>query len=100
MSDTTTTVIETPDATVPEPRPRIRVGAIVWGVLVTAIAASALYIRADISRSTEFATWLGGLTPVSIGLLAILAVGLFVLIVALLSVVKRAQTRGGHPPVG
>ena len=113
MSDTNAYVIttpletadEVPDATPPPPRPRTRWAAIVWGLVVTAIAGAALYIRADSARSTEFATWVSGLTPLSLGLLAILAVGLFVLIVALLSVVKREQIKRRvreleGPPVG
>jgi peptidoglycan biosynthesis protein MviN/MurJ (putative lipid II flippase) len=113
MSDTNAYVITTPletvddvpDAPVPDPRPRIRWPAIVWGLIVTTVTATALYVRADVARSTDFATWINGLTPVSIGLLAILAVGLFVLIVALLSVVKREQIKRRAlelqgPPIG
>ena len=121
MSDTSEYVITQPvetsvlgtkdpatDVTPPAPRPRVRWGAIVWGLVVTAITVTALTIRLDESRSFDFAYWVGGLTPVSLGLIAILVIGLFVLIVALLSVVKGAQVRRRarelelweHPPVG
>jgi len=121
VTDTSKYVIATPvetsvldteerstDVTPPAPRPRVRWGAIVWGLVVTAITVTALTIRLDESRSFDFAHWVGGLTFMSLGLIMILVVGLFVLIVALLSVVKRAQVRRrarelelwAHQPVG
>ena len=103
MSDETIE-LPVPDATAATPpsapRPRLRVGAIVWGLIVTVIAATSLYVATNPPVRADVADWIGGLTPVSLGLIAILALGAIVLVASLVSVVKRAQLRRGGQPVG
>jgi len=105
MSDETIElqVPDAPAATSPSPsvpRPRLRVGAIVWGLIVTAVASTSLYVAANPPVRAELADWIGGLTPVSLGLIAILALGAIVLVASLVSVIMRAQLRRGGQPVG
>lgn len=96
--DTATEAI--PDT--PEPatgaRPRIRLGAVIWGLIVIATAAAILWVEGSAERRAAFATWLGGLTPASVTIIAVLALGAFVLVVSLTAVVRRSQRQ--HPPIG
>jgi hypothetical protein len=75
----------------PVARARIRAGAVVWGVLVLAAGALVLMYGGDPQRRAEAARWLGTLTPSSIGVIAVVAAGAIVLLLALLSVVRRSQ---------
>ena len=75
------------------PRPRIRSGAIVWGVIVSAVAVFMLGIVTSPANSAAFAEWTGALGWGGVTLAAVIAVGAFILIMALLSVIRAAQRR-------
>jgi len=75
------------------PRPRVRAGAIVWGVLVLAFAAAVLLIDGtDAGRST-FDRWQASLTPAGWAVTGIVALGVIVLLIAGTSAIRRAQRR-------
>ena len=76
------------------PRPRIRFGAIVWGVIVCAIAATVFWISTDEARRNAFGDWLTGLTPGTAGLIGMLVVGALLLLWGALAAVRRSQERG------
>ena len=88
MSDTTE--IET-DA--PAPRPRIRSGAIVWGLIVCATSIFTLAVISHPGRRAEFVDWAWNLGPGGQALVLILGLGGFILLLALLSLFRRAQGR-------
>jgi hypothetical protein len=75
------------------PRPRIRFGAILWGLLLCAMAAATLWISTDAARREAFGDWLLGLTPGTAGLIATLTIGALLLIWGSLTAIRRAQER-------
>ena len=101
-TDLTTELFDTPTAaqpahpagTAPLPRPRIRVGAIVWGVLLCAIAALTLWVTTDSSRARAFSDWFTGLPDGAAGLLLLLVVGALLLLWGALAAIRRSQERG------
>jgi hypothetical protein len=88
-----------PAATPRPPRPRLRLGAIVWGLIVTATAAVALSLASARESRAGVAEWLGGLTVGAIGLILLLAAGSVVLLISLVTVTRRALRGEEHPPV-
>ncbi len=98
MSDNTTTEIldqsGAPDPTPPVSTvrgPRVRVGAIVWGVLVAFLAATTLIVASSPEGRSGFRTWVDGLNPASITLLGILSLGVIILLITLASALRRMQ---------
>ncbi|TAM66636.1 MAG: hypothetical protein EPN48_16435 [Microbacteriaceae bacterium] len=84
----------TPSATSPAgPRPRIRSGAIVWGFLVSATAVLVLWAIGSPTNSAAFDAWAGSLSIGGIVLIAVISLGAFILLMALLSVVRREQRK-------
>lgn len=73
------------------PRPRVRAGAIAWGLIVCAIAGTVLAISTSPVTRAAFTEWSGGLTGGAIGLGVLLAAGFFSLLIGLLAVIRRAQ---------
>lgn len=88
MSDTTDT--ETDAAA---PRPRIRSGAIAWGLIVCALSGFVLTVVSHPGRRAEFADWAWGLGPAGQALALVLGLGCLILLLALLSLIRRAQRR-------
>ena len=74
-------------------RPRIRSGAIVWGLIVSATAVFLLAIVTSPANSAAFSTWTGSLGWGGAILAGVIALGAFILIMALLSVIRGAQRR-------
>ena len=79
------------------PRPRIRFGAIVWGLIVCTIAATVFWIASDDRRRDEFGGWITGLTPGTMTLLAMLILGGLLLLWGGLAAIRRSQERGASP---
>jgi len=75
------------------PRPRIRVGAIVWGMIVCITAATTLIVVNSRQLRGSFADWLGELTPDSVGILVLVAAGILLLLLGLVSLIRQAQRR-------
>jgi len=86
----TETTSSDPDAA----RPRVRIGAVVWGLIVTIVAAVTTLTVLDPVRSAEFADWAGDVSGESIGLIALIAVGGLILLLGLVSLLRQAQRRG------
>ncbi|WP_426519249.1 hypothetical protein ACPPVQ_04995 [Diaminobutyricibacter sp. McL0618] len=74
-------------------RPRIRWAAIVWGLIIAGIAATTLAIVGSPERRLAVADWASALTPGAFWILGVLVVGVFVLLLALLTLIRHAQRR-------
>jgi hypothetical protein len=77
----------------PVQRPRVRVGAIVWGVLVAAFAALVLTISTSPVARTAFDGWRASLSPTAWLLIGVIAIGVVVLLIAGVSAIRGAQRR-------
>lgn len=75
------------------PRPRIRTGAIVWGLIVTAVGAAALALLLNPAFREATIDALTSLTGFGIAIAAFALLGLFILVMALVVLIRRAQTR-------
>ena len=62
-----------------------------WGAILVAIAGFVLFTVSSPARQAAFDSWVAGLTPGAAWTLAVVAVGVFILILALLAVVRSAQ---------
>lgn len=83
---------ETPDVPVQAaPRPRIRWGAIVWGLIVCGIAAVTLQVTRTAESREGFALWLSKLTPGGVWLIVVLITGSILLLLGILAAIRRAQ---------
>ena len=80
-----------PAASVDLTGPRIRWAGIVWGLVLAAIAAVALWILLDPARQAELTSWLVGLNPATAIAVAVLLLGLFALITGIVGIARRAQ---------
>jgi uncharacterized integral membrane protein len=80
-------------ATVPQwhERPRTRWAAIVWGLIIAGIALTTLVIVGSPERRLALADWAATLTPGAFWILSVLVVGVFILVLALLALIRRAQ---------
>jgi hypothetical protein len=78
------------------PRPRLRVAAVVWGLIVAALAAGVGWFAIDPARVTAVGLRALSAAPADGAILLVallLAVGVVIVIGSLLSVVHRAQDR-------
>ena len=78
-------------ATVDLTGPRIRWAGIVWGLVLAAIAAVALWILLDPARQAELTSWIVALNPATAIAIAVLLLGLFALITGIVGIARRAQ---------
>lgn len=76
------------------PAPRIRWAAVVWGVVLAALAATAVWVVTDSARRDDVAEWLLSLSVAAGIAYAILAVGALVLIAGLVGIARRLQRAG------
>ena len=74
-------------------KPRVRSGAIAWGVIVIGIAVSVLVTVGSPTSRRDFAEWLGDLTTGSVAIIGVLALGVLILLLAGLALIRRAQRR-------
>jgi uncharacterized integral membrane protein len=81
------------DAASVVPRPRVRSGAIAWGLIVIAVGVALLAIVGVPSNASAFATWTASLTPAGFVIIGVIGLGAFILLMALLSIIRRAQRR-------
>ncbi|GAB3804318.1 hypothetical protein GCM10028798_24450 [Humibacter antri] len=77
----------------PPARPRVRVGAIVWGVLVAAFAAAVIAVSASPDARSAFDAWQASLTPAAWAVIGVVALGVAVLLIAVTSAIRSAQRR-------
>lgn len=78
-------------------RPRIRFGAIAWGLIVCGIAVTVLLVIGSAPSRTAFVSWLGTLTPGGYVLIGVLAFGGLILLWGLLGLIRSLQRRPGRP---
>lgn len=87
-----TDMTDTPDAaSTPLPAPRIRWAAVVWGLVLAGIAATALWIVSASERREAFVEWMLSLSVSAAVAYAVLAVGALVLVGGLVGMTRRAQ---------
>lgn len=75
------------------PRPRIRFGTIVWGLLVFAAGATLLTALRTPGQRNQLADWVFSLTPSDSILIVTIVVGAIVLVLGLLAVIRSQQKR-------
>lgn len=75
------------------PRPRIRVGAVIWGLLLAGVAALALWIATSPGRRADALETILGLDGFGWTVVVTVAVGGIVTLLALAAVIRRLQTR-------
>ncbi|WP_239525884.1 hypothetical protein [Microbacterium sp. B35-30] len=80
-----------PAASVDLTGPRIRWAGIVWGLVLAAIAAVALWVLLDPARQAVLTSWLVGLNPATAIAIAVLLLGMFALITGVVGIARRAQ---------
>lgn len=79
------------DAVTPLTRPRVRWAGIVWGLVLAAIAATALWVLADAERVDAVRQWFMGLTPAAVAAYVALTVGALALVAGLVGIARRVQ---------
>ena len=75
----------------PTATPRVRVGAIAWGLVVCIIAATILAIVTDTARSIAVATWLGSISTGNIWMIVLIMAGALTLLIGVASFIGQAQ---------
>jgi hypothetical protein len=85
------TAVPAPAVSVDLIGPRIRWAGIVWGLVLAAIAATALWILLDPARQAVLTSWLVGLNPATAIAIAVLLLGMFALITGVVGIARRAQ---------
>ncbi len=78
----------------PPPRPRVRFAAVVWGIVVAAIAATLVWVIADPARTDAAIGTLLAANPALVVVGLLLAAGVSILLGSLLAAVHRWQARG------
>ncbi|QDZ16141.1 hypothetical protein [Humibacter ginsenosidimutans] len=73
--------------------PRVRSGAIAWGAIVLLSAVAVLVIALNPEARAAYDSWQTSLTAGTIALLGIVALGVLILLFAVLSAIRRAQRR-------
>ena len=91
MMSTETVTVERIDTSLP--RPRIRVGAVVWGLIVTAVGAGALYLLTSPERRQAALDWVLSLTPFGFLIVGLAALGAFIFVIGIVVLIRDAQRR-------
>jgi len=92
VSDTTASAA--PSATedaAPLPRPRIRTGAALWGLVLIAVASYVLWAAATPERRESVVEAVLTLTPLGWTVVVVIAVGATITLLALAAVIRRLQ---------
>ncbi|MHA7987568.1 hypothetical protein ACX9R5_17355 [Rathayibacter sp. CAU 1779] len=77
-------------------RPRVRSGAIAWGLIVILASAALIALTAVPAAARWFEDWTNSLTPAGFAVVAVVVVGAFVLLLAGLSAIRGAQRRAAE----
>jgi hypothetical protein len=80
----------------PLPRPRIRVGAVVWGLIVTAVGAGSLYLLTSPERRQAAVDWVLSLTPFGFMIVGFAALGALIFVIGIVALIRDAQRRSGR----
>lgn len=89
MSDSTAP-LDTPSAEA-LPRPRIRAGAALWGLVLTGGAGWVLWIASDFSRRAELLDTALTMSPLAWTVAVVVAVGSAIALFSLAAVIRRLQ---------
>lgn len=76
-------------------RPRIRVGALLWGLVLTAVSGYMLWIAVDPGRRADALRSVLDLSPLGWAVVVLVAVGGTITLLALAAVIRRAQRPRG-----
>ena len=90
MSTETVTIERTET---PLPRPRVRVGAVVWGLIVTAVGAGALYLLTSAERRQAAIDWVTSLTPFGFVIVGLALLGALIFVIGIVVLIRDAQRR-------
>jgi hypothetical protein len=71
--------------------PRTRWAAIIWGLLLAAISATALWVTVDAGRRDAVAEWIVALSPAAIAAYLLLAAAAIALVSGLVGIARRVQ---------
>lgn len=75
------------------PRPRIRTGALLWGLVLLALGAATLWIASSPARRADAVDAVLGLDPFGWTVVAVIAIGGTLTLLALAAVIRSAQRR-------
>lgn len=102
MSTQTTTASTSRTETITPPRTRW--AAVIWGLLLAAVAATALWLVVDDTRRAGISDWVLTLTPGTISGLLVLTTGVLLLAAGAAGLLRRVQRRmntgGERHPIG
>lgn len=76
-----------------QPRPHIRWGGVVWGLLLIVFAAGTLFVLASPTRLAAAEVWFGALSPAGASSLIVAVAGLIIVVFALLAAIRSAQRK-------
>lgn len=98
MSDTTAAASTASDTARPAvagelPRPRIRTGAAIWGVLLVAVSGWVLWVWSNPVRRHEVAEAVFTMTPLGWTITLVIAVGAGLALLSLAAVIRSFQLR-------
>jgi TRAP-type C4-dicarboxylate transport system permease small subunit len=85
----------TPVTIAPAARPRIRVGAVLWGLLLLTAGGAALWIATSPERRADARAAVLGLDGFGWTITAVLVVGGAITLIALAAVIRSVQARLG-----
>jgi hypothetical protein len=71
--------------------PRTRWAAILWGIVLAAIASVSLWVILSPEGPESFVSWLIDLTPLSVVAYSVVAVGALLLLAGIAGLARRAQ---------
>jgi hypothetical protein len=85
----------TVSATAPDelPRPRIRIGAVLWGLVLLAVGTTALWIATSPARRADALDTVLGLDGFGWTVVIVVALGATITLLALAAVIRRLQRR-------
>lgn len=80
-------------ATTPDelPRPRIRIGAVLWGLVLVAVGATTLWIATSPARRADALDTVLGLDGFGWTVVIVVALGATITLLALAAVIRRVQ---------
>ena len=92
--DTEETVVDAAPANA-LPRPRIRVGAVLWGLVLVALAVAVLWAVANPARRSAALETVLTLSPLGWAVVVLVTLGATITLLALAAVIRRLQRRPG-----
>lgn len=75
------------------PRPRIRIGALLWGLVLLAVGSTVLWLTTSPARRAEALDTVLGLDGFGWTVVIVVAVGATITLLALAAVIRRLQSR-------